>query len=315
MGNTFYFGWEPALMAWLQGHMGDFGVTLASFITLFGEETLMVLVLGFFYWCWDKQVGLYLGTNIITASVWNPLFKNVVLRRRPYFDCPEVQCLKPVKASADIYDISAQGYSFPSGHSSSAASLWGSLAKWFKKKWLTVVCGLIILLVGISRFCLGVHYPTDVLAGWALGLGIVFFIPWLEKKLQNKKLFYLILLLTALPGLFYCTTKDYFTSLGMLVGFMAGDLFEQKYVRFESTRCPVRIVLRLAGGVGIYLGLNALLKLPFSSEFLSASTLAAHLVRTARYAIILFVDIGLYPMVFALTKKISFGKKGCACGE
>ena len=47
MGNTFFFGWEPALMAWLQANLGVFGVKLAVFLTLFGQETIMVLLLGY----------------------------------------------------------------------------------------------------------------------------------------------------------------------------------------------------------------------------------------------------------------------------
>ena len=53
--------------------------------------------------------------------------------------------------------------------------------------------------------------------------------------------------------------------------------------------------------------LNKLLKMPFSEEFLTGGTLAAFLVRTARYAVIVFVMIGVYPKVFPLFEKI--GKK------
>ena len=309
MGNTFFFGWEPALMAWLQANLGVFCVKLAVFLTLFGQETIMVLLLGYFYWCRSKEIGIYMGTNLFAVSVWNPLLKNIFLRRRPYFDCPEITCLKKVSENADLYDIAAQGYSFPSGHSSSAAALYGSLARWFKKRWLTFCCGILILLVGVSRFCLGVHFPTDVLTGWALGLLAVFLVPWLKTVLKKKWLFYLVLLLTALPGLFYCTTSDYYTSLGMMIGFFAGNLFEERFVRFQNTRSIPRSVLRILGGIGIYLGLNALLKLPFSGEFLSSPAFAARMVRTARYAVILFVDIGLYPALFALTTRIGLKKK------
>ena len=92
-------------MHWLQVHMNTLTAGFASFATLFGEEPVMVVVLGFVYWCYDKNMGIYLGTNFCMAGLWNPMLKNVFMRRRPYFDHPQVQCLKPVHAGADIYDI------------------------------------------------------------------------------------------------------------------------------------------------------------------------------------------------------------------
>ncbi|MDE6166904.1 MAG: phosphatase PAP2 family protein, partial [Acetatifactor sp.] len=194
MGNTFYFAWEPALMHWLQVHMNTLTAGFASFATLFGEELVMVVVLGFVYWCYDKNMGIYLGTNFCMAGLWNPMLKNVFMRRRPYFDHPQVQCLKPVDAGADIYDINMQGFSFPSGHSSNAATVYGSIARFSKKRSVTAAAVVITLLVGCSRFCLGVHYPTDVLCGW-LGLFTIFFIPWLGKKFSKKWVFYLVMVL------------------------------------------------------------------------------------------------------------------------
>ena len=66
----------------------------------------------------------------------------------------------------------------------------------------------------------------------------------------------------------------------------------------------------MVGAFAIYLVMNKLLKMPFSTEFLSGGTLGAFLVRTARYAIIIFVMIGVYPKVFPLFEKI--GKKESA---
>jgi len=118
------------------------------------EEPVMVVVLGFVYWCYDKNMGIYLGTNFCMAGLWNPMLKNVFMRRRPYFDHPQVQCLKPVHAGADIYDINIQWFSFPSGHSSNAATVYGSIARFSKKRSVAAAAVVITLLVGCSRFCL-----------------------------------------------------------------------------------------------------------------------------------------------------------------
>ena len=309
LGNTFYFDWEISLMVWLQSHLGAAGALLANFFSMFGEELLMVAVLGFLYWCYDKKFGTYAGFNLLTANLWNPMIKNVCLRRRPYMDNPEILCLRQVDAEGDIYDVITQGYSFPSGHSTGAAALYGSIAAYKKKKRLSIIAYALILLVGVSRFCLGVHYPTDVLAGWALGFLAINVVSLMMKKIKKRWIVHAILLVTGAAGFFYCESTDYFTSYGMLLGFAVAVPFEEKYVNFEGTRSVVRSVLRIAGGCAIFFGLNTLLKLPFSSKFLSDGSTLSHIVRTLRYAIVLFVDMGVYPMIFKLTANIGTGKK------
>ena len=298
MGNTFFFSWEPALMVWLQSHLGTFGLTLAKVFSLFGEEMVTILVLGVCYWGVHKELGKFIGRNACVAMMANPMIKNVFLRLRPYMVCPEVKCLKPVDPSADLMDVAAQGYSFPSGHSSGSVANFTSIGVFLKKKWATVIAVLIPLLVGVSRFCVGVHFPTDVLFGWGLGLFVILVVPYFEKKFEKRWVFYLVLLLLAVPGWFYCKTNDFYSSFGMTVGFFAGDLFEERYVRFKNTRNIGKIVLRILCGGAIYFGLNYLLKLPFSSAFLSSETFLAHLVRALRYGVILFILTALYPLCF-----------------
>ena len=298
-GNTFFFEWEVSLMVWLQAHLGAFGAALASLLSAFGEELACVAVLGFVYWCWDKEFGRFIGLNVLTANVLNPMVKNIFIRRRPYFDHPEIACLKPVDKGADIYDIAAQGYSFPSGHSTNAVTVYGSLSMYKRGSRVLLALGILLpLLVGISRVCVGVHYPTDVLCGWLLGLVVIVAVPWLSRKIRDRRLLFGLLILLALPGLFYCRSADYFTGLGMLVGFMAAIVFEERKVKFQNTRVPLRCVLRILGGVAVFFGVNTLLKLPFSKEFLDSGSMAAYLVRSLRYAIVTFTDMALYPMLF-----------------
>ena len=312
-GNTFFFPWEPALMEWLQTTLGSAAISVISFFSVFGEEIALIAILGFVYWCYNKEMGKTVGLGIVMAMVWNPMIKNIALRRRPYFDHEGIKILRIVDPEADALDIAAQGYSFPSGHSTNVAVSFGSLAVQNRKKWLTALAIIVPLLVGFSRVVVGAHYPTDVIAGWLLGVCSMLIVSFLQKKVRNTKLLYLILLLCAVPGFFYCKSTDYFSSMGLLIGFMAGMLFEEKYVHFENTRRPLQVILRILGGGLVYFALNKLLKMPFSKEFLDSGSMAALLVRCARYAVIGFVDLGVYPMIFPLFDRI--GKKQNHQGE
>ena len=302
MGNTFYFQWEVALMEFIQAHLGSFGVKLASFITMFGEELVLIVVLGFMYWSFDKKIGRRIGLNITMGLVWNPLIKNIACRRRPYFDNEGIKCLKAVDSSADIYDIKAQGWSFPSGHSTNSTIAYGSLAYYYKNKAVRIIGTILPILVGISRFCVGVHYPTDVLCGWILGVIIIFLMPWLLDRSKRKWVLYLVIFVISLVGCFWSKTDDYYTGIGMMAGFFIGDIFEEKVVHFENTRVWWRMILRVIIGGAIYFGLNTLLKLPFPGWMLHAENALGYSIRAVRYCIIMFVEVGLYPMVFKLIK-------------
>ena len=66
------------------------------------------------------------------------------------------------------------------------------------------------------------------------------------------------------------------------------------------------MVARLLGGLAVYLVVNSLLKMPFSKEFLSDGSTAALMVRCARYAIVAFIDFGVYPMLFKFDRQMSY---------
>lgn len=83
-----------------------------------------------------------------------------------------------VRARPTLFDeITRPGtFSFPSGHSMSAVQVWGAIAAVLiamhpERRRIYVTCALALILgIGLSRVYLGVHWPTDVLAGWAAGL-------------------------------------------------------------------------------------------------------------------------------------------------
>ena len=290
-------------MQWLQRVLGELAAPIASFFTMLGEELILILILGFLYWCYDKEFGCFIGTNLVAGLCWNPMLKNVVLRRRPYFDNAVIKCLKVVNAEGDMFDTAVQGFSFPSGHSMNSAIVYGSFPMYLKKRPAVIVAILVPLLVGVSRFILGVHYPTDVLVGWAMGLITLLVLSKIQEKIQNRWKLNLVIFLLSVPGVFYCRTMDYFTALGVMAGFFLAQEFEKRFVNFEMTRNPAYIVCRMLGGFIGYFGLNFILKMPFNKEFLQADTTGSFLIRTLRYMIVTFVILGVYPIVFRLVEK------------
>ncbi len=298
MGNMFYFSWEPTLIEWLQSHLGSFGASFMSICSAFGEEIILIGVMCILYFIYDKETAKYVARRYAIASCFFPFIKNIACRLRPYFVHENVKCLKPVDSKSDLYDIASQGYSFPSGHSAGSSSIFGGTAFAIKKTPISIIAAIIILLVGISRFCLGVHYPTDVLVGWAIGIGSILLITLMEKFIKKRYIIYIIWIAAFLPGFFFCKTTDYYSNYGMMIGIFAADLFEERFVKFDKPKNIFVGILRMAGALALYFGINMLLKMPFSPEFRASQTLASHLVRTVRYILVLFIPMGIYPICF-----------------
>lgn len=305
MGNTFYFQWEVDLIEWIQNSMGTVGEAAAKLFSFIGGETMSLLLLIIMLFCYKKAAGKRVALTVLTASMWFPMIKNIVLRVRPYMAHEgRIRVLQVVEPDADPMDIIQQGFSFPSGHGATAVSMFGSIGRELRKRWMWTLAIVMPMMIGLSRIAVGVHYPTDVLAGWTVGLAAIGFNILLEKKVAREWLRYVIMLVLTVPGIFWCHSRDYFTALGLLIAAAVAFPYEAKHVRFQDTRNIRAMILRAIGSFAIYFALNTLLKLPFSKEWLDSGELAANLVRTARYAIILFVVLAVYPRVFPLFERI-----------
>lgn len=284
--------------------MGGIGDMIASGFTLLGEELLLIAALGLIYWGINKHWARRAFTGFVLASLSGSMLKNVLLRRRPYMDHEEIRCGRLPTKGADPLDVSAQGFSCPSLHAAHTVGIYGTLATLVRKRWFSLCVGVLLLLVGLSRVVLGVHYPTDILLGWMLG-GIAMLVGgWLTNRVRKPLLIMAIIAVAAMPGWFYCVSDDFFTSYGLVLGMYASFWLDERFVHFENTGNILRMILRTVLGVAVFFAMSTLTKLPFSKELLNAGNLAAHLVRALRYAVSSFVAIGVYPMAFPLIDRL-----------
>ena len=305
MGNAFWFAWEPKFIVFLQSYVTPVLQKIFEAVTFLGDEYAMVLIIGFIFWGYKKELGKKIGTYAITALVSSVAINNIVMRRRPYFDHSDVKCLKARASDADPYDIAVQGYSFPSGHATNSVSTYTVLGMNVRKTVLRIVFFLIPILIGLSRIVLGVHYPTDILAGWLISALIVLVI----SGIKNQYVVYSLLVAIGIAGCFFSKSNDYYSSLGIAFGFIAGFIFEDKLVKFTNTKNVFRMILRTLGGLVVFVIADKALKMPFSKDFLDTASSLSFAVRSIRYAIASFVVIGVYPMLFGFVDKKILKKK------
>ncbi len=294
MGNIFYLDFEIKIMEWLQSFESPFITNVAKFFTLLGDEYLMIIILGLCYWCFKKDLGRKVSLSVCASMIFSTLIKGAFLRRRPYMDNESVKCIRAAHPDANLMDPNAQGYSLPSMHSSNSVSEFGTIFKNTKNILLRITCIVLPLLIGLSRIYLGVHYPTDILAGFFIGLLSIIIFSIIEKKYGYKTGFIIILLLS-LIGFFYCKDAEFYSCCGVTLGLFLGFTYEEKKVNFKNSTKWRSIVLRPLLGLLIFVIINAILKLPVASL---ADSYFLLLYRFFRYTLSTFIIIGPYPYLF-----------------
>ena len=243
-------------LLWLQGireTLGGTGLLAAVTSAAMPVAIGVALVL---YWFRDKRLGLWSLMSFALGSAVLQLVKATCCVARPW-----VRDLR-VAPPADVR-AGATGYSFPSGHTQTAASAVGA-AGWGGRRrgaWVPVASAAFVLLVAFSRNYLGVHTPQDVLAGMAVGALSVWLagraIAAVESGAVSDAAAASAMLCVSLAGMAYVLLKPYPTGpdaaeaaecaaqmvadasqgLGALAGCGLGWLLERRLVRF-SCDCP-----------------------------------------------------------------------------
>lgn len=121
-----------------------------------------------------------MGAAAFVNAVVTHSMKKIIDRDRPYESYPDLVIAKSSSGSA----------SFPSGHTSACFTTATTLSLNFPKWYVIVPSYLWATTVGYSRMYLGVHYPSDVLAGALIGSGSAYLTyrvnKWLQKKYDYK---------------------------------------------------------------------------------------------------------------------------------
>lgn len=162
-------GLDPVILLWLRERIGDHGplIAVSRAVTVLGNNLTLWIVTAFAIGSvavaqrW-RQCAYLAGTTAGGAIIISAI-KAAVDRPRPTL----------VAHLVDVHTAS-----FPSGHAMDSAFVYGSLAVAVaadagsrrRARLIMVVALLLVTTIGVSRLILGVLWPTDVAAGWAIGL-------------------------------------------------------------------------------------------------------------------------------------------------
>lgn len=156
-------GFDTAIYNAVISLKSPFFTEFFKIITTFASVPFLIaLSVALFFIFKNKKYGLLSFMNLVLVTLVNQILKFIFSRPRPF----------------EWMLIEETGYSFPSGHAMVSMGFYGMLifliwktdiSNRAKKIW-TVILGILIFLIGLSRIYLGVHYASDIIAGFALSL-------------------------------------------------------------------------------------------------------------------------------------------------
>ena len=154
---------------------------IAKFVTNFGGAIALSVITALLFLCIkNKKIGITIFLNLCIITGLNLVLKSILQRPRP----------------SNYRIINETGYSFPSGHSMISMAFYGFIIylvyKYIKNRYLkiglTIILSLLIVAIGVSRIYLGVHYTSDVIAGFLIAISyLIMYINIVEKFLGRER--------------------------------------------------------------------------------------------------------------------------------
>ena len=222
--------------------------------TFLGQPEFYVLILPLLLWCVDVRLGARVGIFLLLSSQLNTVLKDLFHQPRPSDFDPSLQLAW------------FEGYGLPSGHAQLVVVFWGAIAAWARRPWLWVLVVLLAALVGFSRVYLGVHFPQDIVAGWAIGgLSLALYLAvqgGLERRLAELELHSQMLLAAGVPLVLFVSSpgKSVATAMGTLAGAGVGFALLRRYVPFSPAGPMWQRVLRFVVGAVVVVPLYVALE-------------------------------------------------------
>lgn len=277
-----------------------------SLVTRLGEETFFMVAALFVFWCVDKRRGYYLLAVGFTGTLINQWLKIVCRVPRPWVRDPHFTIVESARDGA-------AGYSFPSGHTQSAAGVFGGVARFTRRWWLRCVCLVLLVLVSVSRMYLGVHTPADVGVSFAVTAALVLLLyPLIESTLWFPGRMYVILgVLLGASAAFVAfvelfpfpadvdganlagAVKNAWSMAGAVGGMLLACLFDNRLLQFPNRAPWWGQLVKLLGGLVLVVLVKSLLKAPLLA--LCGGHQAAHALR---YFLMVLTAGALWPMTF-----------------
>jgi len=250
------------LLGIIESFRSPFLDTVFGLITRLGEQTIAIAILCIIFWAINKRWAYIIGTSFFLSSLAVQGAKIVFRVDRPWVTYP-YPTLNPIPSALER----ATGYSFPSGHTQSAAALFWSIGTQMKNRVIFYICFAIPILVALSRMYLGVHFALDVVVSLLITFIIVHVVAYHQKEdTQSRKkniIFSGIIAVIAIKVIIialvqYYTGRSEFYNIsdslkasGAAIGFAVGMFIEREYIKFpvkaqsllaQIVKCIVGIV-------------------------------------------------------------------------